>query len=302
MKPAPEVMIHSGLLIRPGFYRNSITGQNYARQTVKNLQGQCLFCTEEGHTVTHSGERLFAFGASAPYEFWGDKAVTTHELIVPRQHTDTIHSEAGRQILGELHDYATERRAADPTIQLYVRTPGNPSKSVEHLHFHLFSTDPSRRLAQYAFDLSTGATFQLHTTDHPGQSFTLQSVDPESQETAHDDTFTVRTFQGTRGHFDAQQVVLYEQLLLRRHTNTPLGSRAVRSYLEYREKTTPSTLRFQFAPQLPDDGQPRIDLYTLSLNPVARLAYEHTTGITALRFAELTPEQVKMLNTNHQQA
>lgn len=165
-----ELTVRGGKLIRPGFYRAPDgSGANYAKQ-VKESGDACIFCPESldargievFETVGSAACKFYVFDAKPAYSHFDAQQVVEHRLIVPEAHIES-RRELGRKALRVLDEYLYEqeaiyeRRTDGLAFQSYVRSASNPSKSVGHLHTHMFGLGPNP-VKKFDFDMTGGVT------------------------------------------------------------------------------------------------------------------------------------------------
>lgn len=102
-------------------------------------------------------------------------------------------------------------------------------------------------------------------------------------------------------HFDAQKVVGHRMLIPEAHIedeadipNDAYGE--FRDYIREQRRATPPGIVLQDYTRVPENpsksiGHLHTHLLQLSLDPVRRFEFDSSRGVTALEFAELTPEQ-----------
>ena len=158
-----EFPVVGGKLIRPGFYRRPGAGVDYARKiTTTAEQGNCLLCPGHDQTVTHKGEGFTVIQARPAYAHFDAQEVATHELLFPDEHVNSYRA-LGRRAIRRIEDFIEDYKAATPEdlrFQRYTRDEGNPSKSIEHLHTHLFRLS-LRPIVRLSFDAHGGGVTRL---------------------------------------------------------------------------------------------------------------------------------------------
>ena len=289
-----------GILARRGLYRDGRIGADYAARVLARPDDDaCVFCeprlTEE-QAITYRGDHFTAFAASHPYEFFGDYPTGSggHELVVPSAHTDTP-SQIDALTAGEITEYLVQRQQLH-TATTFVRNEGNPSKSVQHVHYHSLSSDLDRVVTEHTYSWEEGVT-----------QLTVETADTATDTISDDEVIAkTRHFAITRPErpfapFDGQEVVAHQRVLL--DPQDEVASAAIRRYLAVMETKTPPDQRFQTYTPPTASGQSsnRIEVMRLSLNPVYKLEFDRTEGgITELVFAKLSLATVARINQKRQ--
>ena len=161
--------ISNGKIVRPGFYRGADgSGPAYAaRVATGSLDTDCTFCPEglerRGVEVIEKigkkGMGIFVIQAQPAYAHFDAQQVIDHKLIIPDAHIDNENDLT--PIARDLRDtyiYEAEESAVEGTaVQSYTRSPRNPSKSIGHLHTHLFTLSFAP-LSRFAFTIDEGVT------------------------------------------------------------------------------------------------------------------------------------------------
>jgi len=96
----------------------------------------CDFCAltmEHEHVFTETNH-FWIIGNLFPYDLWDDREVAEHLLIVPKQHTESVHTFCAEQ-KAEYVDIIGEYEVQGYSI--YARAPSNKAKTVPHQHTHL---------------------------------------------------------------------------------------------------------------------------------------------------------------------
>lgn len=274
---ATALNFRDGFILRPGLFRESNAASTYLHSTRERTVDYCPFCDESSQNVVHSDEDMFAFTASASYRFWGNRSLDSHELIVPREHTNRLTLTMGNRAARAIGEYVNYRRQTNPNLQFYVRDPHNPSKSVDHVHCHLLDPSLTHQLGVYAYDITRGASFDFQPAAQTVDPHRFYLKDP-TVDTSHitdtDDDFTVvASAEPPIGHFDGQQIVGYEQLHLSHEPTGVFGNDDIANYLAYRRDSTPKYTFLQIDPHFEGPSDPYIDIYTLGLNPVKSINY-----------------------------
>ena len=163
------LVIRNGKIVRPGFFRDADgSGVAYASQVATGtLDAECVFCPEglekRGVEVIEKigkkGMGIFVIQAHPAYAHFDAQQVIDHRLIIPDAHIDNENDLT--PIARDLRDtyiYEAEESAAEGTaVQSYTRSPRNPSKSIGHLHTHLFTLSFAP-LSRFAFTIDEGVT------------------------------------------------------------------------------------------------------------------------------------------------
>lgn len=289
-----------GIIVRRGLYRDGTVGANYVAQVCARPDNDsCVFCeprlTDE-QDITQQGEYFTAFSASAPYEFFGDHPVGEggHELVVPTSHTDTP-GELDWRTVSEMNEYLRGREKANGAIT-FVRSEGNPSKSVQHLHNHSLALDQNHTIATHTYTWEGGVT-QLVFEPLPDTPADANDEDEIIAETAD---FTVARPRKPFAHFDGQEVLKHRRFFFDPHDK--VAADALRRHLATMAANTRPNQRFQTYTPPTQSGEPshRIEAMRLGLNPVYRLEYDHTQGITTLVFAKLSLATIAKINRSRQ--
>ena len=161
--------ISNGKIVRPGFYRGPDgSGPAYAAQVATGtLDTDCTFCPEglekRGvEVVRRIGEKglgIFVIQAHPAYAHFDAQEVIDHKLIIPDAHIDSEYDLT--PMAQELRDeYIREAEASaveGTAVQSYTRSPHNPSKSIGHLHTHLFTLSYAP-LSRFSFTIDEGVT------------------------------------------------------------------------------------------------------------------------------------------------
>ncbi len=286
-----------GILARRGLYRDGRVGADYAAQVIaRPNDDECVFCeprlTNE-QRITHRGRYFVAFAASHAYEFMDDHPTGDggHELVVPTTHTDTTDG-VDSLAAGEIAEYLEDRQAAHAAIP-FVRGEGNPSKSVQHVHHHSLSLDMSRVVAEHTYTWDDGVT-RLAFETAPAE---LPAADTEGEIIVETDRLLVIEPGSPFAHFDGQEVLVHRRLQF--DPADSAAQSAARRYMAGMEASTPPDQRFQvYTPPAPSgQSSTRIEAMYLGLNPVYKLEFDRTRGITELVFARLSLETVAKINT-----
>ena len=117
--------------------RSTDAQAEYAK-LLEESAGTCSFCTliaEPTNQIIITYEHNLLIKNRFPYETWEDLRVTEHLMFIPKQHVKHI-NELSEDAKKELAKLITDAEANDYSI--YHRSQGNPSRSMEHLHTHLF--------------------------------------------------------------------------------------------------------------------------------------------------------------------
>lgn len=189
--PESQFIIKPGQLIRRAMtrqpdsletiaYMDKLAAENIGEAN-DDAEKPCPFCPEKllanNKLIEAIGSRsyqIYVIEASAPYDSWDALKVLRHHLILPEEHIEDEHDlpiEAVRTI----RDYLYERRKATPPgviAQDYTRAPGNTSKSVGHLHKHLFDLSNLDPLIEFSYNSHDGVTKSnfMHLTTQQQQT------------------------------------------------------------------------------------------------------------------------------------
>lgn len=161
--------ISNGKIVRPGFYRGADrSGVAYAEQVRTGaLDASCVFCPEglkqkNIEIVNRIGEKglgAYVIQAKPAYAHYDAQRVIDHKLIVPDAHV-VNRRDMKRELRDMIDEYIDEAERTAPdgvAIQEYTRRDKNPSKSIGHLHTHLFALSLAP-LSRFSFDIDEGVT------------------------------------------------------------------------------------------------------------------------------------------------
>lgn len=155
---AEELTIQSGRIVRPGFYRAPDgSGVRYASTIATSSENDCVFCPELTQHITYRDDYFTVIQAQPSYAHFDAQEVITHELLIPNVHVSTLRALGARarrridEFIGSYEDQTPENLR----FQEYTRCAGNPSKSIEHLHTHLFRLS-LRPISSFSFDSQRG--------------------------------------------------------------------------------------------------------------------------------------------------
>jgi len=108
----------------------------------------CRFCNfelgQEGVLEAQPGFTVVA--AKYPYDHWDAREVRDHRMVIPTRHVDGLKELTTEEKLAWFDivgDY--EERG----YTSFTRSPESPTKSVDHLHTHLFRIDMGSRAVRY---------------------------------------------------------------------------------------------------------------------------------------------------------
>ncbi|HMR73422.1 MAG TPA: hypothetical protein PKD68_05470, partial [Candidatus Saccharibacteria bacterium] len=150
--------IRGGRIIRPGFYRQPDgSGVNYANQIANADENTCVFCPELTQTITYEGEGFTVTQAAPQYAHFDAQEVASHELLIPDAHVDSLRR-LGKRAVRRINEFICEyedQTPSDQYFQDYTRRAANPSKSIEHVHTHLFRLS-RRPVGRFAFGIHYG--------------------------------------------------------------------------------------------------------------------------------------------------
>lgn len=163
------LVIRNGKIVRPGFFRDAGgSGVAYASQVATGtLDAECVFCPEglekRGvEIIERLGEKglgAFVIQASPAYAHFDAQRVVNHRLIIPDAHVSNQRdmSPVVQGLIGEYIDAAEVSAPEGTAIQDYTRRDRNFSKSITHLHTHLFTLSVAP-LSRFAFNIDEGVT------------------------------------------------------------------------------------------------------------------------------------------------
>lgn len=161
-------------IIRAGGFRPAAEAQRYAAATSDRLAGPqtCPFDTEthpQSMQYTDSLDNWFVIRASAPYIEWDLHFVEGHEMLIPFACVSSLKqlSKRARREREEYTHYRTDLLRDNPNahMQTYLRDPDNRSKSVKHLHEHLFTLNPWRIVKSKEYSYKEGASITFIDID-----------------------------------------------------------------------------------------------------------------------------------------
>lgn len=99
----------------------------------------CPFCDPAEHKerIIRETEHAYVIPNRTFYDQWEARRVVDHLMIVPKQHVLQLQdlSQVARL---DVINLMAEYEAAD--YQIYARSPGSKSRSVDHQHTHLIKT------------------------------------------------------------------------------------------------------------------------------------------------------------------
>jgi diadenosine tetraphosphate (Ap4A) HIT family hydrolase len=119
---------------------NMRTPENQAAyETFKQTyEGECVFCDmseREPKQILETNETMMIVENYFPYHIWDNFVVADHRMIVPKRHLgslDTFNEKERSDYFDLLRQYEAEH------YSFYSRAPSNTSRTVYHLHTHLF--------------------------------------------------------------------------------------------------------------------------------------------------------------------
>lgn len=165
-----EIAVVGGRMIRPSVNRgtdpNNIAYTNAAK--IKKPDTACTFCPEELERrkieiVQRIGATgrvgLYVIEAIPSYDHFDGHRVAGHQLIIPDEHIEH-ERDLGRAVRKERDEFIweAERNAPEGTsVQSYTRTPHNTSKSIAHLHTHLFTLSMDA-VSRFDYNIEEGTT------------------------------------------------------------------------------------------------------------------------------------------------
>lgn len=157
------VVVKDGRIIRPSMYREAEESRQYAEQVKSGPIDQlCVFCSNAVRKrLLHEYDSFYVINARPAYAHFDGQRVASHELLIPHRHVNTLRK-LGLSARQDIEQYLWFREDAlrgDPDVRFqdYLRTPGNPSKSIDHLHIHMFELglEPIKKLS---YDAENGVT------------------------------------------------------------------------------------------------------------------------------------------------
>lgn len=169
MRESLSSRISKGKIVRPGFYRDADgSGVAYAKQVrTGTLDTECVFCPEgierRGipilRRIGEEGLGAFVIQATPPYAHFDAQRVIDHKMIIPDAHIGSRRDMDPelRDLVDEYVDEAEDTAPPGTAIQEYTRRNKNPSKSIHHLHTHLFTLSFAP-LSRFSFDIDRGVT------------------------------------------------------------------------------------------------------------------------------------------------
>lgn len=168
-----HLTITNGRIVRPGFYRSADgSGQEYAKAVSTGmLDKNCVFCPERmksrgDDVLRRVGSKAWSFfviHARPAYAHFDAQQVLEHRMIIPEAHIESEYDIPPEALaLRDEYIHDEEIHAAPGTaVQSYTRSANSPSKSISHLHTHLFTLSASP-LAEFEYTMVDGvkkATF-----------------------------------------------------------------------------------------------------------------------------------------------
>lgn len=134
-------------------YRSRKTTKAYRstdtqKHKVSAPEGSCPFCTLDDRPVlTHAGT-MRVFPNKFPYEYWDNRGVVEHLLLVPTRHVESLSELTDTEKVEAMNLMA---RYEAEGYSVYWRSKTNTARSVSHQHTHLIKVDNvSPHLAVYS--------------------------------------------------------------------------------------------------------------------------------------------------------
>ena len=187
-----NLRISNGKIAREGLYRdeNDPNAKAYAAQVATGVVDiDCVFCPESVarrkiEMVDKIGTKVlgltllnhfYVIQAAPAYAHFEGHRVIDHKLIIPYEHVKSEHelSEYRRRKLGR---YIREKELAAEEgtfVQSFTRSDRNYSKSVEHLHTHLWTLS-AEPVARFSYDIDEGVTELTFARITPAQIQALE--------------------------------------------------------------------------------------------------------------------------------
>lgn len=117
---------------------------HYKRHTKTTPHETCSFCAltqGDGQVVSESEHFWTAINLFA-YDLWDDRNVDEHLMLLPKRHVMSL----GNLTPAEQVDYMKQLAVyEDLGYSTYTRAPTNASRSIPHLHTHLFKLKPQTK-------------------------------------------------------------------------------------------------------------------------------------------------------------
>jgi diadenosine tetraphosphate (Ap4A) HIT family hydrolase len=108
----------------------------------------CPFCTLDDRPVLTNSSTMRVFPNKFPYEYWDNRGVIEHLLLVPKRHVESL-SELTDVEKIEAMNLMAQYEAEGYSV--YWRSKANTARSVHHQHTHLIKVDNvSPHLAVYS--------------------------------------------------------------------------------------------------------------------------------------------------------
>lgn len=294
----------------PGVFRSPDgSGVAYAKTVGKaNIPGSvCVFCPELTQTINHHEEGFSVINSTPPYAFWGDRRVKSHELLIPDEHVISLNA-LSRKVRRRIDDYIGDRvqtaaNTGQETVQTYTRHPANPSKSIDHVHQHIFALDDSY-LDAYEYDNSDGVKVLSFTeTPNPARLGLHDSNETEPDSLIMEESnFSIFVKGSPFMHWDAlmvskQECIVFNHGLTAIHKLGKKTLGIIHNYMHEFEKKTYDSERFQDYTERREDGTiKQIYLFRLSLKRYVEIDFDSINGVTSGAFFAPSDEEIAQIN------
>lgn len=151
--PQPGMSSISSVQSDMKMYRSRKTTKAYhtkLNHPPRELQSSeaCVFCQLDDRPVLSETSSMQVFPNKYPYEYWDNRGVIEHLLLVPKRHVESL-SELTDAEKVDAMDLMAQYEAAGYSV--YWRSKTNTARSVSHQHTHLIKVDNvSPHLAVYS--------------------------------------------------------------------------------------------------------------------------------------------------------
>jgi diadenosine tetraphosphate (Ap4A) HIT family hydrolase len=128
--------------------RSRKESRSYDKHRKKIAAGVCEFCDikpGDAQFISETDHFKIVYNIF-PYSMWDSQKVSDHLLILPKQHTDTLHDltpQQAQEFVRLISDYESKG------YNVYARAPASRVKTVVHQHTHLIK--PSGRIRKLVF-------------------------------------------------------------------------------------------------------------------------------------------------------
>ncbi|MDB5169175.1 MAG: hypothetical protein JWO41_531 [Candidatus Saccharibacteria bacterium] len=102
---------------------------------------KCPFCEDAGNLLVKNYLHASVIKNLYPYQYWEFMKVTSHLMVVPSRHIESLHDlteDERAEVMAIIADYQEQG------YNIYAREKDNSSKSVPHQHTHLIKTNNKR--------------------------------------------------------------------------------------------------------------------------------------------------------------